>query len=291
MATQSQKIEAAHKLMLDPNTKLTDEYLNSIKLSMLSGYSDLKNLNLVYTCYMSKSFVMYLKWKVDVSNCDRKQINKLKKLGFKQSGLQMINSGFTTGFSDDAPFWVFIQNIKTPIDVTVVSYDDVIFSFLEKIELNLFTIDETTGTRQLTDYFNFDHLQMIERSLGLRTFLTDWCDWEDYAHNVTTNIACEKKGKEYILNITGDVHLTVISDRPLTVSNILRLREYQDIRVLVLNHYLNNNISNVLKYDDKTTPTDPLILFNMAIDGLQEKGLPLNELAKELILLSAKHLE
>lgn len=39
MATQSQKIEAAHKLMLDPNTKLTDEYLNSIKLSMLSGYS------------------------------------------------------------------------------------------------------------------------------------------------------------------------------------------------------------------------------------------------------------
>ena len=99
---------------------------------------------------------MYLKWKVDVSNCDRKQINKLKKLGFKQSGLQMINSGFTTGFSDDTPFWVFIQNIKTPIDVTVVSYDDVIFSFLEKIELNLFTIDETTGTRQLTDYFNFD---------------------------------------------------------------------------------------------------------------------------------------
>ena len=100
-----------------------------------------------------------------------------------------------------------------------------------------------------------------------------------------------EKGKEYILNITGDVHLTVISDRPLTVFDILRLQEYQDIRALVLNHYLNNNISNVLKYDDKTTPTDPLILFNMAIDGLQQKGLPLNELAKELILLSAKYLE
>ena len=36
---------------------------------------------------------------------------------------------------------------------------------------------------------------------------------------------------------------------------------------------------------------DPLIIFNQTIDKLQSSNLSLNDLAKELILLSAKHLE
>ena len=301
MATQSQKVTAFSKLMFDPNTKLDAKYLENIKLAMTptAKHKDLEHLDIIYTRFMSAKAVLYQQWIVDITNCTRQQIYCLRKIGFDPVDHRMVYSGFSGGFETDTPFWILIQNLKSEIEVRISSYDEVIFNFLSKVEHDDFLKNENTGARSV-DCMSWDELQMVDGSLGIGSFLSHWSEGMlTYNYEEVFKVSAEQRGCTYILNITEDKTLSVVSDIPLTVRDILSQQEYVKIRKLILAHYLAGTIDNIITYKDMLVPEyikpepviDPLITFNQTIDKLQSSNLSLNELAKELILLSAKHLE
>lgn len=288
MATQSQKYDVIKQLIKNPNEKLTTEYLDSIKLNM--GFAKFKelpeDLPIVCTAYSSQGQILFVNYTIQHQNFTQPQRKVLSKLGFMVTDGLLSVSGFARDLVNDLPLFKLIQNIKTPIPVHVVRYDDVMFGFIDFITCK----NKHDDKLQLIDEnFSTDELVMIGASLGFDTFLLQ----SQFLRSSELNLkkAHFTQFDDHYCIRCGDFDHR--SPTPLAISDVLRnvkLAMDSSLRTSLIIHFLLGNIENEFVYEDKREAKDPLVLFNEAVVELLAKELPIAELAKELILLSSKHL-
>lgn len=290
MATQLQKADATLKLINNPNKKLSSKYLEKIKFSPepTIRFTGLENLKLFCTQYVSKGDVLYIRWKIKNTDYSPTQMKKLKAIGFTEIFGWLTYGGYVDlDMSSNTNLLRLIQNLTVPVECEELSYDSIMFDFLSRIENNDFPDYRQWNARHLA-CFDYDEVKILDRSLGLNGILEHY--YGDKPKSSAGGVVFEHTADGYVIKTFGDLGYVVVTDTPLTVHDIIRLNQYSSIREDILIRYLNLEIENKISYEDKTKPTDPLLLFNQAIDELQSSDLPLKELAKELIFLSAKHL-
>ncbi len=290
MATQSQKMDAISLLIQNPNEKLKPEYLEKIKLNM--DFAKLKELpeNLLIICkvYSSQSQILFVNFTIKHQDLTLPQRKILSKLGFTTIDGRLSASGFTREMVNELPLFKLIQNIETPIPIRTVQYDSIIFDFIEFITRKNKHDDKL---KLIDEHFTTDELRMIDGSLGFDSLLTQSRFLRSPELNLK-KVYFTQFDDHYRISCGGHAcdHHSML---PLTISDVLRnvkLDMDPVLRITLIIHFLLGNIENEFVYEDKREAKDPLALFNEAIAALQAKQLPIDELAKELILLSSKHL-
>lgn len=296
MATKSQKYDVAHKLAADINTKMTAEFLAGIKYNMTpsSAFVELIDQAIEYTRYVSnEGKVIYIQFTTEIKGNCLRQINRLRDMGFRKHGQGMICSGFLNDLDANAALWVFIQNLTTTVETSTILYDSVIQKFISHVSKDDLPVRKITDSRSL-EWLTWDELRMIETHFDLRRYLTEWDTWAPLdIIGDRPDVTFEQKGEVYIINLQSANSRTIVSDKPLTVCDILQGKSYKDIRIVIVVYYLFGFIGNTILYDKISSPTplNTVDAFNEEIDKLQARNLSKDNLAKELILLSAKYLE
>ena len=288
MATQTQKANAAKRLITNPEIKLTADELKNIKLN-LSLKENIINLlvesnpEVMLTQYLDDDGqVTYFCLGIDTSTTPNKQLAKfLTKAGFVErfKNIFIVHNYTHTLFNyfDVMKLIQYFNEIKVfkmPIKASIDSF--------------LASVENNASFETIFDYYLREELNIIDDRLRLQGLFKR-------RHHIPTY---EQIGIKSILNEEGCVltldgsSTRLVTEEPLSVVDIIKMNNIDEyFRIGVITAYFNGQITNTIKYENVRKPTDPLILFNEAIDKLQSQHTSIEELAKELILLSAKHLK
>ena len=288
MATQTQKANAAKRLITNPETKLTVDELKNIKLnlSLKEGIVNLlieSNPVVMLTQYLDDDGqVTYFCLGVDTSNTPNKQLTKF-----------LTKAGFVERFKNIFIVHNYTHTLFNYLDVMkLIQYFNEIkvFKMTIKASINSFlaSIENNASFETIFDHYLKEELIIIDDRLRLHGLLKRGC-YQPVFEEVRIKAILNDHG--YVLS-GDDISQRLVTENPLSVVDIIKMDSTNgSVKYAIMIAYFNGQITNIIEYEDVRKPTDPLILFNEVIDELQSKHTSIEELAKELILLGAKHLK
>lgn len=294
MATRKQKYDAYMSLLSNPNTKLTTEHLANIKLNLANPKQseEMNSLNYFFEIYEidNKPFRIVITVRTSVCVYTKTQVSTLHKLGFNfvENKGSFSYTVKDKSLLDEICLIRFIQNLNTEITVERVDSRVITNDFLKLVQFGTWPLN-------LSEYFNDNELDIISTTLNLDGLLSDIDSYDSERIDrfyENCKVRCLRQANGFLIYDEKNYH-RVHTERPITIIDVMTdntLDIDPMFRVVIIFSFMLGEIPCSFGFEDVRPRKDPLILFNKAIDELQAKDLPIEELAKQLILISSKHL-
>lgn len=294
MATRNQKYDAYMSLLSNPNTKLTAEYLANIKLNLdrSKPYEEMDSLNYFFEIYElnNKPFRIVITVRTSVCVYTKTQVSTLHKLGFNfvENKGSFSYTVKDKHLLDEIGLMRFIQSLNTEITVERVDSQVITNDFLKLVQFGTWPLN-------LSEYFNDNELDIISTTLNLDGLLSDIDSYDSERIDrfyETSKVRCLRQANGFLIYDEKNYH-RLYTKRPITIIDVITdntLEIDPMFRGLIIFAFMLGEIPCSFVFDEISPRKDPLTLFNKAIDELQAKDLPIEELAKQLILISSKHL-
>lgn len=285
MATRAQKYDIILALLKNPNEKISEDKLKEIKLS-LNLKPELVELlkegvvKATLTQYIENNEINNIALKLEIAaNADKRLIKFLINTCVKPVKVNVHSYfGSPHGIAWNLDLIRLLQNIPV-FSVKVIEHNELVNQFLS-------VVSSDNDPNFIYREFNKFSIEYIDKALRLNGLLS-----ENYLSPTSVKYKALLTEDGYVISL-NDGQGMVKTQTPLTVAKIIRMNQIDNnVRIAMVCAYLNGRTGNEIVYEDATKPTDPLTLFNQGIDELQAKHTKPEKLAKELILLCAKHLK